>query len=460
MTMYSSKSYSVSSDHKLASKSCRPSIIFKNFILTLTTNFMKSIIFLLTLQTLLTAFGGLQTNYAQWVQQASGVTTPLYNVEFVNRYTGWVTGNSSVILKTTNGGVNWFQQTIDLGYPKLLYGLDMLDENTGYIAGSFETILKTTNGGSNWLIISNIPTNDGNSNEAVSFINAQTGWICAFLGRVLRTTNGGINWDTAYTGTGGPLRDIQFLNAQTGWVCGDVGTIHKSTNGGINWSYAGLLTGANFPGLHFINIDTGWVVSEQSNLVFRTTNSGVNWDTIAVLPGGSLQYSYTIYFSSALIGYIGGTYGRLFNTTNGGFNWAQQIAPLPMFISNFSFFNDSTGWAVGGGGGIIHTTNGGTYVEVAKISSQTPTKFQLFQNFPNPFNSTTNFQFNVSELSDITIKLFDILGIEVKILLNQKLNPGTYKLQMDFNELASGTYFYSLIADGKLIETIKLILIK
>jgi len=161
--------------------------------------------------------------YSQWVQQTSGVTTPLYNVEFVNQYTGWVTGNSSVILKTTNGGVNWFSQSIDLGYPKALRGLDMLDANTGYIAGSFETILKTTNGGDNWLIISNIPTNDGNSNEGVSFINTHTGWVCAFIGRVLRTTNGGISWDTAYTGTGGPLRDIQFLNAQTGWACGEGG---------------------------------------------------------------------------------------------------------------------------------------------------------------------------------------------------------------------------------------------
>lgn len=53
----------------------------------------------------------------QWVQQHS-IGTPLYNVDFVNQNTGWVTGNNSVILKTTNGGLNWFNQPIDLGYPK------------------------------------------------------------------------------------------------------------------------------------------------------------------------------------------------------------------------------------------------------------------------------------------------------------------------------------------------------
>jgi photosystem II stability/assembly factor-like uncharacterized protein len=397
---------------------------------------------------------------AQWVQQTSGVTTPLYNVEFVNINTGWATGNSSVILKTTNSGVNWFSQTIDLGYPKNLYGLDMLDAYTGYIAGWFETILKTTNGGINWLIISNIPSNNGNSNHSVSFINSETGWVTSSLGRVLRTTNGGISWDSVYTGTGVPLLDIQFLNTLTGWACGDGGTLIKSTNGGLNWISLPLLTGANLPGLHFIGINTGWVVSEQSNMVFKTTNGGTEWDTVAVLPGGSLQYSYTIYFTGAVIGYIGGTYGRLFKTTNGGFNWAQQIVTIPMFIGNFSFFNDSTGWAVGGGGGIIHTTNGGTYVSISKNESEIPLNYKLYQNYPNPFNSTTIIEFEILKLSDIKLKLFDMLGRENKIMITQRMSPGKYLLQLDANELASGVYYYSLFADGKLIESKKMILSK
>src|SRR5438552_10243356 len=124
--------------------------------------------------------------YAQWVLQNSGVSNTLYNIQFVNPSTGWATGTNSLILKTTDGGSNWLQQSINLGYPKDLNGLAMLDANTGYIAGWFETILKTTNGGINWDIISNIPSNNGNSNNGVSFINSQTGWICSFLGRVLK----------------------------------------------------------------------------------------------------------------------------------------------------------------------------------------------------------------------------------------------------------------------------------
>src|SRR5947207_14684799 len=87
----------------------------------LNKNFMtKLILFIIVNCSLLT------TNcFSQWLQQTSGVTTPLYNIQFVNLNTGWATGSNSIILKTTDGGNNWFQQTINLSYPKNLYGLSM-----------------------------------------------------------------------------------------------------------------------------------------------------------------------------------------------------------------------------------------------------------------------------------------------------------------------------------------------
>lgn len=396
---------------------------------------------------------------SQWARQLSGVTTPLLNVQFVNRFTGWATGSSSVILKTTDGGASWISQSINLGYPKSLYGLSMVDENTGYVAGWFETILKTTNGGTNWQIISNIPSNNGNSNNGVSFINSHTGWICSALGRVLKTTNGGNSWDTANVGNDGPLRDIQFLNQQTGWVCGDGGNLRKSTNGGVNWFGFQLLTTANLTGLDFINPDTGWVVSEQDNFIFRTTD-GDDWDTIAQLPGGNLQYSYTIYFTSALTGYIGGTFTRLFKTVNGGFNWYRDSISNLGFINNFSFYNDSIGWAVGGGGLIIHTTNGGLIVPVTGNYEEAPQKYILYQNYPNPFNSQTKISFNLSQKSLAELKLYSIIGEELFIIAKGLYNSGSYEVSFDAGNLSSGVYFYTLKIDGLNINTKRMILIK
>ena len=80
--------------------------------------------------------------YSQWVQQYTGLSTPIYNIQFVNRYTGWATGSNSVILKTTDAGATWMQQNAFLSQAKTLYGLSMVNASVGYIAGNGETILK------------------------------------------------------------------------------------------------------------------------------------------------------------------------------------------------------------------------------------------------------------------------------------------------------------------------------
>ena len=400
---------------------------------------------------------------AQWVQQVSGVSTPLYNVDFVNRYTGWATGANSVILKTTNAGINWFQQNPNLSQSKTLYGLSMVNENFGFIAGNGETILKTTNGGFNWLIIRDGSFSQGNSFQGADFISESTGWLCGFGGIVFRTTNGGSNWDSINVGNTGPLVDIQFLNSQTGWVCGDVGNLRKSTDGGFTWFAPPLLTTANLTSLHFINILTGWTVSEQDNRVFKTTDGGTVWDTAAQIPAGMSQFLYCVYFSSAQTGWVGGSAMRLYKSTDGGFNWLQQVVPAPMFVSNFAFYNDSVGWAVGGStilGAIINTTNGGTYVGISGNENQVPSEFKLFQNYPNPFNISTKFKIQIPKLSDVRIVINDILGREVRTVLDQKLNVGTYELELNAVDFSSGLYFYSMFADGKLVDIKKMILIK
>jgi photosystem II stability/assembly factor-like uncharacterized protein len=396
---------------------------------------------------------------AQWVQQTNGVTTPLYNIQFVNLNTGWVTGSNSVILKTTNSGVNWVQQPVALSGAKNLYGLSMLDANTGYAAGWFETIVKTTNGGTNWIIISDGPTGQGNSNNSASFINAQTGWVCSFLGRVLRTTDGGLSWDTANVGNTGPLEDIQFVNNLTGWVCGDGGNLRKTTNGGINWFGFPLLTTANLDGLYFLDVNTGWTVGEQDNMVFKTTNAGAKWDTMAILPGGNLQYSFSIYFSSALTGWIGGAFSRIFKTTDGGFNWNRENITVSAFFGNFSFYNDSIGWAAGGGGTIIHTTTSGEPLGITQINNEIPKEFRLRQNYPNPFNNSTNIEFDISENGIYMIELFNILGQKVNEFFNEYKTRGKYRVNYNAENLSSGTYFY-VLSSSKSRDTKKFVLLK
>ncbi|PIW69088.1 MAG: hypothetical protein COW08_09025 [Ignavibacteriales bacterium CG12_big_fil_rev_8_21_14_0_65_30_8] len=92
-----------------------------------------------------------------------------------------------------------------------------------------------------------------------------------------------------------------------------------------------------------------------------------------------------------------------------------------------------------------------------------PNKFKLFQNYPNPFNPTTSIKFILSELSDVSLKVYNILGKEVKVLLIEELPRGIYSIQWngkdnDGNILSNGTYLIRMLAGShkKIIKTVLL----
>jgi hypothetical protein len=94
-----------------------------------------------------------------------------------------------------------------------------------------------------------------------------------------------------------------------------------------------------------------------------------------------------------------------------------------------------------------------------------PDHFELFNNYPNPFNPSTVISYQISASSKVQLKIYDILGREVAILVNQEQQPGIYKINFnsqlasDGRQLSSGIYFYQLHA-GNNINTKKMILIK
>jgi len=73
-----------------------------------------------------------------------------------------------------------------------------------------------------------------------------------------------------------------------------------------------------------------------------------------------------------------------------------------------------------------------------------PAKYTLEQNYPNPFNPTTNFRFRIANFGFVTLKVYDVLGNEVAILINEEKPAGEYKVEFDGSELTSGIYFYQL----------------
>ena len=98
-------------------------------------------------------------------------------------------------------------------------------------------------------------------------------------------------------------------------------------------------------------------------------------------------------------------------------------------------------------------------VGVNETASGTPTEYKLEQNFPNPFNPTTNIRYSIIKASKVTLKIYDILGREVKTLVNTEQAPGQYTVTFDAQNLSSGVYFYQINA-GSFTATKKLMLLK
>lgn len=98
-------------------------------------------------------------------------------------------------------------------------------------------------------------------------------------------------------------------------------------------------------------------------------------------------------------------------------------------------------------------------VGIDPIPNSVPSEFDLHQNYPNPFNPNTVISYELRVTSNAKLKVFDVLGNEVAELVNEKQSAGSYKIEFDGSNFASGVYFYKLDA-GDFSETKRMILLK
>ena len=100
------------------------------------------------------------------------------------------------------------------------------------------------------------------------------------------------------------------------------------------------------------------------------------------------------------------------------------------------------------------TTNG-----VAEGGPQVPSHFTLSQNYPNPFNPSTTIRYELPRASLVSLKVYDVLGREISVLVNDRKDVGVHEVKFDGSNLASGMYFYRLQA-GEFVQTKRLIILE
>ncbi len=178
--------------------------------------------------------------------------------------------------------------------------------------------------------------------------------------------------------------------------------------------------------------------------IYRSTDSGINWENVASEPR-----AYCIYAKSNGIVYSGSDLG-LYYSTDFGDTW-----------SNTSYQRDSLGnireIEEDQYGKLFFGTNKGLYnVDIITAieneeNPQIPKEFSLSQNFPNPFNPVTVIKYEIpgqarNDNMNVQLKVYDILGNEIATLVNEEKHAGSYGVEFDGSNFASGIYIYRLTA--------------
>ncbi|MEO6696066.1 MAG: YCF48-related protein [Ignavibacteria bacterium] len=395
---------------------------------------------------------------AQWIQQNSGTNQNLYDIEFINEKTGWAVGDAGVVIKTTNGGINWIN--IPNPSPSLspnLWSVAPIDSNIVYITSGRDLIIKTTNGGMNWDVLNFCPSCNS-ATIGVHFLNKDTGWFLA-TNKVFRTYDGGNTLDSFYA----PWftnYEIYFKDINTGIFTGD-GRVFKTTNGGEKWFDTYVTNPGSFPMLRKLGIAENrhvWV-SGLDAIIHYSSNFCETWSIIDTLNEGIGIVALD--FINRDTGYIGGGSNKIFKTTNGGYNWILQKSDTSSlaFIGSIRMVNDNTGWYCGGIGNIFKTTNSGNPTFIFNYNHFEIKDFYLYQNYPNPFNLQTHIEFEVSIQGSYLLEIHNLLGQKLLEVFKKDFKAGKYKIQYNAANLSSGIYIYKLSSENFTVSK-KFILLK
>jgi len=111
----------------------------------------------------------------------------------------------------------------------------------------------------------------------------------------------------------------------------------------------------------------------------------------------------------------------------------------------------------------VSTPAGQSWTKEIRFSVAAPEKFELFQNYPNPFNPTTVVSYQLSVVSHVNLRVFDLLGREVATLIDEKQTAGYHQETWDASRFSSGMYMYELVASsdqGKTVLRKTMLLVK
>ena len=404
------------------------------------------------------------------------------DIWFVNPTHGWIVNGNGQIYRTTDGGHSW---ELQLNQPGTWFGsvafVDTLRGFAGNLGpGCFSPsttdpniLYRTTDGGASWSPV-NIPTPRPEGISGISVVSAQViyavGNICG-PPYVLKSTNGGNGWTKINMGVHGDrLVDIHFFSADSGLVVGGLGSTGASRglvvtteDGGGTWLTRTITNNQprwgwkiSFPTrrIGYVSLETPQFSGQAQTQFLKTTNGGFLWEEKPFLDFGGFYLEQGIGFFTPDTGWIGG--GQFtYETFDGGdlFLLRNGVGPR---LNRFRMVNDTLAFAVGqrvykySPRPVTGTGDGRGYL---------PAGYTLAQNHPNPFNPVTEIRYSIPAAEHVSIRVYDMLGREVAVLVDGVQPAGTHSALLDGEQLPGGIYLYRMFTAGY-SDTRKMTLVK
>ena len=391
---------------------------------------------------------------------------PFADVVFTTKTRGFICGFRSGLhffrgdlFSTRDGGETWDGILNGAEFNKFVF----VNETVGFLS-SWDRLYKTLNGGSTWTAY-NFSKYDSTGisfqSRDICFPNELTGWSVGSYSEanswgaaIFKSENGGENWNAVLKYSGPDpnknyvLNSVFFLDSHSGWAVGDPGLVRKYNYILDKWLVIETEIDLPLNKVWFTDQNTGWIgggwydyALEYHPLLLKSINGGSTWV--------KQSFGYIVndmYFSDRDHGWIVGSdssnQGVILATSDGGLRWQVQMSGLPSPLSAIHFV-DNYGWAVGSGGLILKTENGGSSW-IAPDPDLLSGGYNLNQNYPNPFNPQTVITYYLPVRAQIEISIYNIRGQKLTTLINKIQAAGTYHLSWNASRYASGVYFYKM----------------
>jgi len=234
--------------------------------------------------------------------------------------------------------------------------------------------------------------------------------------------------------------------------------VFVSSIGGATWSASNSGLPANVSVSAFATMTTGGttvVFAGTSQGVYRSTNGGANWTAANTGLGAIDVRAFAVSGANLFAGTIHG----IFLSLNLGGSWNGVSTGLSDLSIRSLLVYQTKLYAGTDESGLWERPLLEMILTSTPETHEKPMRFALEQNYPNPFNPTTEIRYQTSEVSHVTLNVFDMLGRKVATLVDEIQDAGFKSVEFDAGGLASGVYFYRLTA-GNFVATKKLMMIR